>query len=127
MPESVSRPIVSMHPKYARDVRAAVLALVPVVLAAPAAGARTPASKLAFLERGSLVVVDLASGSRRVVATHVSGTPGLSGDGALVSVGGRIVGGPKLPTAKLVWAPTGGTAALQTRAGAVFVWSPGGG
>ena len=104
--------------------RAAVLALVPVVLAAPAAGARAPAGKLAFLERGSLVVVDLASGSRRVVATHVSGTPGLSGDGALVSVGGRIVGGPKLPSAKLVWARTGETAAFQTPTGAVFTWSP---
>ena len=107
--------------------RAAVLALVPVVLAAPAAGARAPAGKVAFLERGSLVVVDVANGSRRVVARHVSGVPGLSGDGALVSVGGRVVGGPKLPTARLVWAPTGETAAFQTHTGAVFTWTPNGG
>jgi hypothetical protein len=116
-----------MQPKYARDVRAAVFALVLVVLAAPAAEARPPAGKVAFLERGKLVVVDVASGSRHVVATHVSGVPALSGDGALVSVGGRIVGGPRLPTAKLVWAPTGETAAFQTRAGAVFTWTPNGG
>lgn len=94
------------------------------MLVAPAAGARAPSGKLAFLERGSLVVVDLASGSRRVVARHVSGAPGLSGDGRLASVGARIVGGPKLGNGKLVWAPAGETAAFQTRAGAVFTWSP---
>jgi len=61
---------------------------------------------------------------RRVAARHVSGPVGLSGDGKLVSVGGRIVGGPTLPTARPVWAPSGETAAYQTRAGAVFTWSP---
>ncbi|TML62307.1 MAG: hypothetical protein E6G22_08440 [Actinobacteria bacterium] len=103
--------------------RVAVLALVPIVLGTPAAAA-TPAGKVAFLDRGRLVVADLATGSSRVVASHVSGPPGLSGDGKLVSVGGRIVGGPTLAKGRLVWAPTGETAAYQTRAGAVFTWSP---
>ena len=94
------------------------------MLATPAAGAGAPAGQVAFLDRGALHVVDLATGSRRVVATHVSGPPGLSGDGKLVSVGGRIVGGPTLTNERLVWAPTGETAAYQTQAGAVFTWSP---
>ena len=49
----------------------------------------------------------------------VTGAVGLSGDGRFVSVGGRIVGGPTLPTARLLWAPRGETAAYQTRTGAV--------
>src|SRR2546421_718201 len=113
-----------MQRKYAREVRAAVLAVVPIVLAAPAASAGAPAGKVAFLDRGALNVVDLATGSSRVVATHVSGPPGLSGDGKLVSVGGRIVGGPTLTTGRLAWAPTGGTAAHQTPARPVLTWSP---
>ena len=104
--------------------RAAVLALVTIVLATPAAGASGAAGKAAFLDRGALRVVDLATGSSRVVARRVSGPVGLSGDGKLVSVGGRIVGGPTLPTARLVWAPSGETAVYQTRTGAVFTWSP---
>src|SRR5207237_9003286 len=71
-----------------------------------------------------LVVVDVTTGTQRVVATHVSGPPGVSGDGKLVSVGGRIVGGPTLTKGPLVWAPTGETAAFQTRRGAVFTWNP---
>jgi hypothetical protein len=105
-------------------VRAAVFALLCIVLATPAAGAGRAAGKVAFLDRGALRVVDLATGSSRVVARHVSGTVGLSGDGRLISVGGRIVGGPTLPAARLVWAPAGETAAYQTRPGAVFTWSP---
>src|SRR5438552_7045323 len=113
-----------MQRKYAREVRAAVLALLLIVLATSAAGAAGAAGKVAFLDRGALRVVDLASDSSRVVARHASGAVGLSGDGRLVSVGGRIFGGPTLPTARLVWAPSGETAAFQTRAGAVFTWSP---
>src|SRR5207244_5981415 len=124
MPESVSRSVAAIERKYARGVRAAVLALVPVVLATPAAGAGGAAGKVAFLDRGTLHVVDLSTGSSRVVARHVSGPPGLSGDARLVSVGGRIVGGPTLSAARLVWAPTRETAAYQTRSGAVFTWSP---
>src|SRR5919197_499234 len=124
MPESVWRSVVAMQRKYARDVRAAVLALVPIVLATPASGAGGAAGKVAFLGRGALHVVDLSTGVSRVVARRVSGPPGLSGDGRLVSVGGRIVGGPTLPTTRLVWAPSGETAAYQTHARAVFTWSP---
>jgi hypothetical protein len=113
-----------MQRKYAREVRVAVLALVPVVLATPAPGAGGAAGKVAFLDRGVLRVVDLSTGSSRVLARHASGAVGLSGDGKLVSVGGRIFGGPILPTARLVWAPRGETAAYQTRSGAVFTWSP---
>jgi hypothetical protein len=114
----------AMQRKYAREVRVAVLALVPVMLATPAAGARGTAGKVAFLDRGALHVVDLATGSRHVVASHVSGAVGVSGDGKLVSVGGRVVGGPTLGKGRLVWAPAGETAAYQTPAGAVFTWSP---
>src|SRR5919206_936100 len=124
MSESVRRSVIAMQRKYARDVRAAVLALALVVLATPAARARARAAKVAFLDGRRLVVVDLSTGSSRVVASHVSGAVGLSGDGKLVSVGGRVVGGPKLGSGRLVWAPTGETAAYQTRAGAVFTWNP---
>src|SRR5947207_2710875 len=124
MPESVWRSVVAMQRKYARGVRAAVLALVSVVLAAPAADAGRAAGKAAFLDRGTLRIADLATGSSLVVARHVSGSVGLSGDGRFASVGGRIVGGPTLPTTRLLWAPSGETAAYQTRAGAGFTWSP---
>jgi hypothetical protein len=116
-----------MQGKYARDVRAAVLALALIVLATPAARAGRAGGKVALLDRGRLVVVDLATGSHRVVASHVSGAVGLSGDGKLVSVGGHVVGGPTLGKGRLVWAPTGETAAYQTPSGAVFTWSPNGG
>jgi hypothetical protein len=116
-----------MQRKYARAVRAAVLALVPIVLATPAAGASGAAGKVAFLDRRALRVVELSTGSSRVVARHVSGAVGLSGDGKLVSVGGRVVGGPTLGQGRLVWAPTGETAAYATPSGAVYTWSPTGG
>jgi hypothetical protein len=116
--------VVAIERKYARDVRAAVLALVFLVLATPAAGAGGAAGKVGFLDRGTLRVVDLSTGSSRIVARHVSGAIGLSGDGKLVSVGGRVVGGPTLGKGQLVWAPTGETAAFQAPSGAVFTWSP---
>src|SRR5438105_447985 len=124
MPDSVWRSVVAIDRKYAREVRAAVLALVPIVLSTPAAGAGGAAGKAAFLDRGALRVVDLSTGSSRVVARHVSGAVGLSGDGKLVSVGGRVVGGPTLGKGGLGWAPTGETTAYQTPSGAVFTWSP---
>ena len=94
------------------------------MLAASAEGARPPAGTIAFLDRGRLTVVDLSTGSKRILATRVSAAPGLSGDGKLVSVGGRILGGPTLTRSPLVWAPRGETAAFQTRAGTVFTWTP---
>src|ERR671932_1420434 len=124
MSESVRRSVIAMQRKYAREVRAAVLALALVVLVTPAAGARARAAKVAFLSGGRLVLVDLSTGSSRVLASHVSGAVGLSGDGKLVSAGGRVVGGLPLGGGRLVWAPTGETAAYQTPAGAVFTWSP---
>src|ERR687885_872479 len=124
MSESVRRSVMAMQRKYAREVRVAVLALALIVLATPAARARARAPKVAFLSGGRLVLVDLATGSSRVLASHVSGAVGLSGDGKLVSAGGRVVGGPKLGNGRLVWAPTAETAAYQTRAGAVFTWNP---
>jgi hypothetical protein len=113
-----------MQRKYARVVRAAALAFLPIVLATSAAGATRPAGRVAFLDRGTLRIGDLTTGSSLVVARHVTGAVGLSGDGRFVSVGGRIVGGPTFPSARLVWAPTGETAAYQTPSGAVFTWSP---
>src|SRR5919201_1434471 len=124
MPDSVWRSVVAMQRKYAREVRAAVLALVSLVLATPAAGATRPAGRVVFLDRGTLRVADLATGSSLVVARHVTGAVGLSGDGRFASVVGRIVGGPTFRSARLVWAPSGETAAYQTHAGAVFTWSP---
>ncbi len=47
-----------------------------------------------------------------------------SGDGRLVSIGGRIVGRAKLPTRTLAWAPTGERAAYVTTQGGVVVWTP---
>jgi hypothetical protein len=104
-------------------VRAAVLALVLLVLATPAAGAGRAGERIAFLDRGTLSLADVTTASSLVVARHVTGPVGLSGDGRFVSVGGRIIGGPTLPTARLVWAPSGETAAYQTHSGAVFTWS----
>src|ERR671932_560091 len=83
MSESVRRSVIAMQRKYAREVRAAVLALALVVLVTPAAGARARAAKVAFLSGGRLVLVDLSTGSSRVLASHVSGAVGLSGDGKL--------------------------------------------
>jgi hypothetical protein len=90
-----------------------------------AAATSSPSGRIAFLRRGDLVVADLATGTRRVALRHAGAGPvRWSGDGKLLSVGGRIVDGPTLTRGRLVWAPTGETAAYQTRAGAVYTWSP---
>jgi hypothetical protein len=83
-------------------------------------------SALAFLTGGKLIVVDPATRAQKVVMTHAAGRVAWSGDGKLLSAGGRIVGGPRLPAAQLEWAPTGRRAAYQTRSGAVRIWSPSG-
>jgi hypothetical protein len=87
--------------------------------------AAVAAAAVAFLHGGNLVVVDTGTHSQRVVLRHAGiGPVRWSGDGRLVSSGGKIAGGPALPTAQLTWAPRGETAAYLTRAGALFVWSP---
>lgn len=83
------------------------------------------AATVAFLHGGNLVVVDTATHAQRVVLRHAGQGPvRWSGDGKLVSSGGRIAGGPTLPTAEPVWAPVGETAAYTTRRGGVAIWSP---
>ncbi len=83
------------------------------------------AASVAFLHGGNLVVVDTATHAQRVVIHHAGiGPVRWSGDGKLVSSGGRIAGGPTLPAAQLTWAPRGETAAYVTKRGALYVWSP---
>ena len=60
------------------------------------------AASVAFLHGGNLVVVDTATHAQRVVMQHAGiGPVRWSGDGRLVSSGGKIAGGPTLPTAEL--------------------------
>jgi hypothetical protein len=97
-----------------------LVALAVAVLALGSHAASIP--KAAYL-RDSTAFVD-----RRIVARHVSGAVRWSGDGKLLSVGGRIVGGPRLSTGfELAWAPTGETAAYVTKHGGVMLWTPKGG
>ena len=79
---------------------------------------------VAFLHGGNLVVVDLGTHQQRVVMHNAGiGPVRWSGDGRLVSSGGKIAGGPTLPTAQPVWAPAGETAAWVTKRGGVRMWS----
>jgi hypothetical protein len=81
------------------------------------------AVSVAFLHSGNLVVVNTATHAQRIVMQHAGiGPVRWSGDGRLVSSGGKIAGGPTLPTAQLTWAPTGETAAYIAKRGAVYVW-----
>jgi hypothetical protein len=83
------------------------------------------AAAVAFLHGGNLVVLNTATHAQRVVLRHAGAGPvAWSGDGRLVSSGGAIAGGPRLPTAALAWSPTGETAAYITHRGAVYTWSP---
>jgi hypothetical protein len=95
--------------------RAAALAVALLAL-----GSTSSTPTVAYLRGSTLYVRD------RAVATHTSGAVRWSGDGKLVSVGGRIVGGPTLPAGlELSWAPVGERAAFVTKAGGVVTWSPG--
>src|SRR5581483_1083435 len=116
MPDSVSRPsVVAIGRKYARRVRALAAAVVALVLATGAAASSRPPVRIAFFQGSKVVVVDLASGSRHVALAHAGlAALGWSGDGRLLSVGGRIVGGPRLHAESLAWAPSGETAAFLT-------------
>src|SRR5207253_1857990 len=61
----------------------------------------TPADPpgVAFLHRGNLVVLDVATRTARIVLRHAgTGPVHWSGDGRFVSVGGRVAGGPTFPT-----------------------------
>jgi hypothetical protein len=90
-----------------------------VALAVLSLGSSTSSPKVAYL-RGSTLFID-----GHVVATHVSGAVRWSGDGRLVSVGGQVVGGPKLSSGfELAWTLTGETAAYVTAGGGVAVWTP---
>lgn len=81
------------------------------------------AAALAVLHGGNLVVLNLQTGTQRVVMRHAgSGPVAWSADGKLVSSGGRIAGGPALPTTALHWAPAGERAAYVTRDGGVVIW-----
>jgi YD repeat-containing protein len=83
------------------------------------------AALVAFLHGGNLVVVNVATHAQRVVMRHAgSGPVAWSGDGRLVSSGGKIAGGPALPTPRIAWAPVGERAAYLTARGAAYVWGP---
>ena len=103
------------------------VALVVLALAGSATGAGTD-QRVAFVHGGNLVVANLATGAQQVVLTHAAlGPVAWSGDGKLVSDGGRIADGPALPTSALSWAPTGETAAFIATDGSVRLWTTGAG
>jgi hypothetical protein len=107
--------------------RVLALALASLALAAPARAGGTDA-RVAYVHQGQLVVLDVATGASQVVLQDAPlGPVAWSGDGRLVSDGGRIAGGPDLPTDRIAWAPDGETAAYLTHAGAVALWTPAGG
>ncbi|OLE01038.1 MAG: hypothetical protein AUG91_02670 [Actinobacteria bacterium 13_1_20CM_4_69_9] len=105
--------------------RALALALTVAVLAVPAAAARGPASKIAYVHGRAAQVIYVDSALRQPIVLPHTGVPHWSGDGRLVSFGGYIVAGRvDLPTADLSWAPTGERAAYVTKDGGVGIWTP---
>jgi hypothetical protein len=91
-----------------------------------ASGRTVSSPRIAFFSHGNLVVVDLATGARRTVLAEAPVEAiAWSVDGRLLSDGGRIIGGPRLAASSLTWAPTGETAAYETKSGAVELWSRG--
>jgi hypothetical protein len=103
-------------------VRVSAIALVVLALAGPASAST---GRVAFIHSGNLVVLNLATGKQHVVMRHAgSGPVGWSGDGRLVSSGGRVAGGPRLSAGAIEWAPSGETAAYATKAGGAGEWSP---
>src|SRR6476646_8074770 len=89
---------------------ATVAAVVGVAL--PAGAANSSSLRVAFIRGDHLWVLDLRTHERQLLLTHAGiGPVHWSGDGQLVSSGGRIAGGPALPTTELLWARTGEVAA----------------
>jgi hypothetical protein len=97
--------------------------LVALAAALLALGSTTTAApKVAYREGPDVFV------NGRLVARHAAGAVRWSGDGKLLSVGGRVVGGPTVSdNGPLAWAPAGETAAFVTKGGGVVVWTPSGG
>src|ERR1044072_504258 len=127
MSESVSwRSVGAISGEYARLMRALAVALRVGLLAVPPAAARSPGVKVVYLQGKTAVIVSLGSAIRQPIPLSTTGTPGWSGDGRLVSVGGTIIGRARLPTTQLSWAPTGERAAYLTRGGGVRIWTPAG-
>ena len=103
--------------------RALAVALATVALALPAAGAGGDA-KIAYVLGKRATIVYLGSPLRQPIVLTRAGPPRWSGDGRLLSIGGWVVGRARLPAAQLFWAPSGETAAYQTRDGSVLLWTP---
>jgi hypothetical protein len=83
-------------------------------------------AKLVYVQGKTAVIVYVGHPLRQPIPLSQPGPPRFSGDGRLISIGGRIVGRVRLPTELLTWAPTGERAAFVTKAGGVDVWSPSG-
>lgn len=103
--------------------RALAVALATVALALPAASAGGDA-KIAYVLGKRATIVYLGSPLRQPIVLTTAGPPRWSGDGSLLSIGGWVVGRARLPATQLFWAPTGETAAYQTKDGAVLLWTP---
>jgi len=104
--------------------RALALALGVALLSVPAAGARGPDPKIAYVHGRNALLIYSGSALRQPILLPRSGTPHWSGDGRLVSFGGYIVaGGVQLPAADLAWAPSGERAAYVTKGGGAGIWS----
>jgi hypothetical protein len=93
-------------------------ALALAVTALPATAASNPPAKIAYRNGPSVLV------GGQVIARNVPGAVRWSGDGKLLSIGGRVVGGPQLAAADLAWAPTGERTAFTTKRGGVGIWTP---
>ncbi len=104
---------------------AAAAAAAVIAIALPADAAQSSALRVALIRGDRLWVIDLRTHASQMVLTHANAGPvHWSGDGRLVSSGGRIAGGPALPTGELVWAPKGEEAAGIASGSGVFVWTP---
>ena len=101
------------------------LALTIALLAVPAAAARGPLTRIAYVHGRSALLISVGSTLRQPIRLPRTGAPRWSGDGRLVSFGGYIAAdGVQLPTDSLSWAPTGERAAYVTKAGGVRIWTP---